>query len=195
MDLSRRANFSNAAALATAIILIYDPAEGVFQGKIQALEPLMQGDVLEKLYDWLVGGWSGFLHVLSHGRPNLRILDIGADTDGTTASVLACFSSKSGRSHYSRYIYTDVSSDFFKIAKKRFAYAINVKYAVLDISKDPIQQGFTAESYDLVLAVNVLHATPKIRDTLLNERKSLHPGGRLVLPELSPRMRFIHYIR
>ena len=51
VDLSRRAKSSNAAALATAIILIYESAEGIFQGKIQALESLMQGDVLEKLYD------------------------------------------------------------------------------------------------------------------------------------------------
>lgn len=195
MNLSRRAKSSNAAALATAIILIYGSAEGIFQSKTQALGPLIQGDVLEKLYDWLVGGWSGFLHVLSHGRPNLRILGIGAGTGGTTASVLACLTSKSGRSHCSRYTYTDVSSGFFKVAKERFAYATNVEYAVLDISKDPIQQGFTAGSYDLILAANVLHATPNIRDTLLDVRKSLHPDGRLVLPELSPRMRFINYIR
>ena len=34
MDLSRRAKSSNAAALATAIILIYESAEGIFQGKL-----------------------------------------------------------------------------------------------------------------------------------------------------------------
>ena len=193
-QLYREANSTNAAPLATAIVLIFDSAEGIYQGKIQALEPLMQGDVLEKLYDWLVGGWKSFLHVLSHGKPNLRILEIGAGTGGTTASVHACLVSESGRSNYSRYTYTDVSSGFFKAAKERFSHATNMDYAVLDISKDPIQQGFTAGSYDLILAANVLHATPRIRDTLMNVRKLLHPGGRLVLQELSPTMRCINYI-
>ena len=192
--LYQEANSTNATPLATAIILVFDSAEGIYQGRIQALEPLMQGGVLEKLYDWLVGGWKSFLHVLSHGKPNLRILEIGAGTGGTTASVLACLVSKSGRSNYSRYTYTDVSSGFFKAAKERFSHATNMEYAVLDISKDPIQQGFTAGSYDLILAANVLHATPKIRDTLMNVRNLLHPGGRLVLQELSPTMRCINYI-
>ena len=190
----REANSTDAAALATAIITIFKSTEGIYQGKIQALEPLMQGDVLEKLYDWLVGGWQSFLHVLSHGKPNLRILEIGAGTGGTTASVYACLVSKSGRSNYSKYTYTDVSSGFFKAAKERFSHATNLEYAVLDISKDPIQQGFTAGSYDLILAANVLHATPKIRDTLMNVRKLLHPKGHLVLQELSPTMRCINYI-
>lgn len=56
VDLSRRAKSSNAAALAPAIILIYESAEGIFQGEIEALKPMMQGDVPEKLYDWLVEG-------------------------------------------------------------------------------------------------------------------------------------------
>lgn len=193
-DLCQEAKSTDAAALATAINVILHSAEDVFQGKFQALEPLMQGDVLLKLYDWLVGDWRGFLHVLSHGKPNLRILEIGAGTGGTTASVLACLISKSGCSNYSKYTYTDVSPGFFNAAKERFGHASNMEYVVLDISKDPIEQGFVAESYDLILAANVLHATPKMKDTILNVQKLLHPDGRLVLQELSPTMRCINYI-
>ena len=45
--LYQEANSTNATPLAKAIILIFDSAEMLYQGKIRALEPLMQGDVLE----------------------------------------------------------------------------------------------------------------------------------------------------
>jgi NADPH:quinone reductase-like Zn-dependent oxidoreductase len=53
----------------------------------------------------------------------------------------------------------------------------------LDIEDDPVGQGFEAESYDVVLAVNVLHATRHISKTLENCRRLLKPGGNLVLGE------------
>lgn len=56
-------------------------------------------------------------------------------------------------------------------------------YNKLDISQDPLSQGLEAESYDVVLASNVLHATPDIVATLNNARAVLKPNGRLVLME------------
>lgn len=60
---------------------------------------------------------------------------------------------------------------------------------MLDITKDPIEQGFEAKSYDLIIASNVLHATPIIHDTLVNVRKLLAPRGYLFLQELCPTIR------
>ena len=194
LDVSREAKSTNATALATVIIRIFESAEGIFKGNTQALELLMQGTMLEKLYDWLVGDWKSFLRLLSHRKPDLKILEVGAGTGGTTASVLESLISTSGQPMYSKFTYTDVSLGFLSAAKERFGHAPKMDYAVLDISKDPVQQGFVAGSYDLILAANVLHATPKISDTLLNVKKLLHPRGRLLLQELSPTMRCINYI-
>lgn len=36
-----------------------------------------------------------------------------------------------------------------------FLDMINVRYQVLDISQDPIEQGFEPESYDLIIAASV----------------------------------------
>jgi SAM-dependent methyltransferase len=47
-------------------------------------------------------------------------------------------------------------------------------------------QGFSADSFDMVLAVNVLHATADIRLALRNIRPLLRPGGVLVLSEIAP---------
>ncbi|EJT76975.1 hypothetical protein GGTG_06889 [Gaeumannomyces tritici R3-111a-1] len=50
-------------------------------------------------------------------------------------------------------------------------------FATLDIESDPTDQGFEPESYDLVVAVNVLHATKSIKETLEHCFKLLRPGA------------------
>jgi NADPH:quinone reductase-like Zn-dependent oxidoreductase len=56
-------------------------------------------------------------------------------------------------------------------------------YKRFDIEVDPLEQGFTAESYDLVVASYCIHATRSLQDTLTNIRKVLKPGGTLMLIE------------
>lgn len=58
---------------------------------------------------------------------------------------------------------------------------------MLDISKDSLEQGVEAESFDLIIAYNVLHATKNLHETLSHVRKLMHPEGRLLLQELAPR--------
>lgn len=79
-------------------------------------------------------------------------------------------------------------------ARERFSEHDNMKYSVLDISKDPINQGFEAGSYDLIIAANVLHATPRLSETLRNVHKLLTPDGHLVLDELSSTIKWLNYI-
>lgn len=57
----------------------------------------------------------------------------------------------------------------------------------LDIRRDPTEQEFKAHSYDLVIASNVLHATPSLEETLKNVHKLLKPGGRLIVIEVAHR--------
>jgi SAM-dependent methyltransferase len=56
-------------------------------------------------------------------------------------------------------------------------------YKTLDITSDPASQGYQPHSYDLVVACNVLHATPEIMQTMANVRILLKSGGRLLLIE------------
>jgi hypothetical protein len=69
-----------------------------------------------------------------------------------------------------------------------------MEFQVLDISKCPIEQGFEEGSYDLILAANVLHATPSIKETLRNFRKLLHPQGHLLLQELDIQAKWMNFI-
>lgn len=58
-----------------------------------------------------------------------------------------------------------------------------VAFKVLDVEKDPIQQGYTEGAYDLVIAFSVLHATSSLERTLKNARRLLKPGGFLLVGE------------
>ena len=182
------------APVATGIKRISDNIELLFTGKADTLDILMQGDVLTSIYNVVSFGHGDFVRILSHTKPNLRVLEVGAGTGGTTVSILEDLVDKDGYPLYSLYSFTDVSAGFFPQAKERFSYASNMEYRVFDISRDPIEQGFEIESYDLILAPNVIHATPSLHETLCNLRPLLRPHGHLVLTELSAIVRAPNYI-
>ena len=186
---------TEAAAVATAIHRIFKQSIGIFQGSTDPLELLLEDNILTKVYDFMqLWEYSEFFELAAHYKPNLRILEIGAGTGGTTSTILPHLKSAYGERMYGSYTYTDISAGFFVAAKERFKDVSGMEYAILDISQDPISQGFEAESFDLVVACNVLHATPKLTDTLKNVRKLLHPRGRLLLQELSPSTKWINYV-
>jgi phospholipid N-methyltransferase len=95
------------------------------------------------------------MELLSHSNPTLRILEIGAGTGSITATILKHLKSPYGERMYSKYTYTDISAGFFVAAKQRFKDYVEIEYATLDISKDPIEQGFKEQSFDLIVAANV----------------------------------------
>ena len=62
----------------------------------------------------------------------------------------------------------------------------------LDISQDPLSQGFKKHSYDLIVASLVLHSTPSLDRALRHVRMLLKPGGYLIASELLP-TNYVHY--
>lgn len=99
-----------------------------------------------------------------------------------------------GKPIYSKYTYTDNSSASLADAKKRFQELPNTEYRVLDISKDPAEQGFENNEYDLIVATNAIHATKSLSESLANVRKLLAPNGRFLLQELHPQSKWINCI-
>ncbi|KAI1101771.1 hypothetical protein F4804DRAFT_334979 [Jackrogersella minutella] len=184
------------SALSIGIKRVLDHAAEIFTGTRETLDILMQGNLLAEIYNHTSFGYGDFVRLLSNSRPNLRILEVGAGTGGTTELILRDLVDEGGFPIYSVYTFTDVSSGFLVKARERFSYAPNMEYKVLDISRSPSEQGFEGGergSYDLILAANVVHATPFIKETLGNIKSLLKPDGMLVLTELLPTLRTANY--
>ncbi|KAL0940537.1 Lovastatin diketide synthase LovF 14 [Colletotrichum truncatum] len=189
---------SERTSLPIAVKRICDNIEDITSGKGQVLDVLMHDNELTKLYSHLSFDYGNFVKVVSHWRPTLRILEVGAGTGATTElivrSLLGSRQTKAGLPSYSTYTFTDISAGFFAQAKERFSYAPNMEYKVLDVSRDALSQGFEPASYDIVFAANVLHATPSLANTLTNLRTVLKPGGYIVITELCCLKRCAGYI-
>ncbi|KAG4429988.1 hypothetical protein IFR05_014525 [Cadophora sp. M221] len=185
---------SPVAAEATAIHRVSFNCDKIFEGESE-LELLLEDRVLHNLYDSLLvdSDSSGFVSLLAHKKPNLRVLEIGAGTGGATSTVLRALKSSSGEQAFSSYTYTDISAGFFADAKERFKEYSGLEFVVLDITKDPLEQGLEVGSFDLIVAWNVLHATSNLHQTLTNVRKLIHPHGYLLLQELDPLTKWINH--
>ena len=144
-------------APATAIWRAYDQAVDVFEGRTDYLDLLLRDGVLTGIYSWCNDIWEfkHLMQLLGHAQPQMRILEIGAGTGGLTAKFLEQLQSDFGERLYLKYTFTDISSGFFAQAKERFKDYEGIEYKALDISKDPLEQGFTAGEYDLIIASNV----------------------------------------
>jgi polyketide synthase PksM len=113
----------------------------------------------------------------------LRILEIGAGTGGTSASVLERLWDY--REHIAEYAYTDLSKAFLSHAREHYeSRAPYLSYKILDIERSPGEQGIEVGAYDMVIAANVLHATRNIRNTLRNAKAILRKNGILMLNEI-----------
>jgi len=116
----------------------------------------------------------------AHRYPHMNVLEIGAGTGGATKRIFK----KLGK-RFGSYTYTDISTGFFEKAREVFAEVESkMTFKALNIEKDPIEQGFTEGSYDLIVASLVLHATHVMEDTMRNVRRLLKPGGYLIMLEL-----------
>ncbi|MFY0578026.1 SDR family NAD(P)-dependent oxidoreductase [Cystobacter fuscus] len=113
----------------------------------------------------------------------IRILEVGAGTGGTAATVLSRLQPY-GR-HIGEYCYTDLSRAFLIHGTQQFGAANPfLSCKIFDASKPLAAQGLEEGTYDLIIATNVLHATKDIRESLRNSKALLKPGGVIVVNEI-----------
>ncbi|WP_222184980.1 KR domain-containing protein, partial [Geminicoccus harenae] len=122
----------------------------------------------------------GVAQAADPARP-VRILEIGAGTGALLDALRARV--PAGRF---RYDFTDISPAFLSQAAERFG-AEAARFVPLDIERDPAAQDFLPDSYDLVVAGNVLHATRDLAASLAHAQSLLAPGGILLLLEAARR--------
>ncbi len=117
----------------------------------------------------------------------VRILEVGGGTGATTTAVLEALRSQNRDFNYT---FTDISPAFVSRAKTTFAEHRQLRFEVFDASRDPKEQGFEPGSFDLIIAANVIHATPDLSQTLGHLRSLLGPGGQAMLLEATTKERF-----
>ncbi|MFD5654246.1 amino acid adenylation domain-containing protein [Streptomyces sp. NPDC127039] len=117
---------------------------------------------------------------LRHGPDHgpLRVLEVGAGVGGTSAAAFEALADQDVE-----YLFTDVSPFFLNGARERFRDVPRVDYGVYDMNADPRAQGLAPNSFDVILAANVLH-NARDADTMLGRlRELLAPGGWLLFTE------------
>ncbi|MFG3259815.1 amino acid adenylation domain-containing protein [Streptomyces sp. NPDC048172] len=112
-------------------------------------------------------------------RP-LRVLEIGAGVGATTRELVPALAPSEPD-----YLFTDVSQFFLTTAREEYADRPWMRFGLFDINADHRAQGYGAQSFDLIVAANVLHNARHIGRTLDRLRELLAPGGWLVLTELT----------
>ena len=163
-------------------------AKALLHGEVNPLDLLFPGgdwSVAEALYEHnpmsrhvnalaasLVRDWAA----ATEGP--LRVLEIGAGIGSATAALLPVLPVER-----TRYLFTDVSAFFHPGARRKFAAFPFVRYGVLDALRDPLAQGFLPQSFDLIVAANVMHNAADPAAALARLRPLLADGGRLVLIE------------
>lgn len=159
----------------------------VIHGQTTILEHLLPNNLLDNYYVNALGfpqfsKWlARMAGQIAHRYPRMNILEIGAGTGGATKSIL-----KQIDQDFSSYTFTDISNGFFEKAREAFkAHEGKMTFKALDIEKDIPTQGFNENSYDLIVASFVMHATSKLEHAMQNVRRLLKPGGFVLLAEVT----------
>ncbi|KAL5050934.1 hypothetical protein BDW71DRAFT_215073 [Aspergillus fruticulosus] len=183
-------------AIGEAVLAVYENCAALAVGETTGIDVLMANEGLKTYYynGQELSDWSRFLPILGHNNPRLRVIEIGAGTGAATACALKLLQTHEGVRLYSQYYFTDISPGFMVAAQEQFQHHDGIEYKVLDITKDPQEQGFVPHTFDLVIASNVLHATPILRETLQRVHQLLVPNGWLLLHELHTDLKVTNFL-
>ena len=107
-----------------------------------------------------------------------RVLEVGGGTAASTNYLLPALDGL-----IESYVWTDLGPSFVKAARREFGERALIEFQSLDLERDPMEQGLDPQSFDIVIASNVFHATSDLRKTIAHVRSLLRPGGVLLLAE------------
>ncbi|SCV48701.1 related to polyketide synthase [Fusarium fujikuroi] len=110
---------------------------------------------------------------ICHRYPAMKMIEVGA---GFGSGLRDALINAAGKRRYASYTVTNTVEPSDNDSKLIFK--------LLDIDKDPVQQGFVEASYDLVIATTS-YSTNVSQETVINARKLLRPGGFLLLVALT----------
>ncbi|HAT8890249.1 TPA: SDR family NAD(P)-dependent oxidoreductase [Legionella pneumophila subsp. pneumophila] len=152
----------------------------------QVIFPSGQTELVESFYkghssaDFANVALARELRILIDQNRKLRILEVGAGSGATTVELLSQLKPQDQVG----YTFTDISQALVNKARSRLSspYA-NMNFCALNI--DDIKSGHPFENqFDVIIATNVIHATPSIVETLQKLKRCLNDQGTLLVNEL-----------
>ena len=159
-----------------------NPLETLFPGgSFETAEFLYQNWALPRYFNGILqSALESMAQAAARDGRSLRILEVGAGTGSTTASVLPALSGVEAE-----YWFTDLSDLFLARAERKFSDYPFVRYQVFDLDRSPDEQGVPTHAFDVVVAANVLHATSDLGCTLERVKSLLTSGGLLLAYEVT----------
>ncbi|WP_143847062.1 SDR family NAD(P)-dependent oxidoreductase [Nocardiopsis sp. JB363] len=156
-----------------------EPTEIMFPGSsMRLVNAVYQGDVVADGLNDLVR--RALETRLASTSDRIRVVEVGAGTGGTTQALVPVLRREWDRIDY---VYTDLSAGFLRHGRRMLDELDNVEFRRMDVAASPAWQGFASGAADVVVAANVLHATPDLRAAVRHTAELLRPGGWLVLLE------------
>lgn len=153
-----------------------DPLTVMFpEGSFELVEPIYRDNPLADYFNRAVADVVARFVALRGDRP-VRVLEIGAGTGSTAQFVLPVL-----RDRNASYVFTDLSYAFLNKARRRFAEYPFVRYEIFNVEKPPASD----ETFDIVVATNVIHATADLPGVVRNVRERMAPGGIFILNEIT----------
>jgi hypothetical protein len=188
-----RIELASLLKLANKISMVSD---GLVEGNVSPEVVGNPGETLFNLYKSLslTAGYTYFFSLLGHSNPMMRVLTVGLGNRFAVTQALCGLTSNNGTPMYSKYTVTDRSENCISCAKEELSWAPGIEYRLLDIARDPIEQGFEAESYDLVVASDAFDADMPLSPSLKNIFTLLAPGGRLFYQGVFSTMPLVTYV-
>ncbi len=171
-----------------------DNLTAVLTGELQALElfsqeslstttgenSIVQESPVMQYYNMIARATMQQVVTLLPPLVKLNILEIGGGTGYTTSAIMPILPLKQ-----TQYTFTDISRLLVDLAKQKFSEYPFIQYQSLDIEQSPQEQGYERHSFDMVIAINVLHVTRNIEETLTHVRSLLAPSGLLLIWEIT----------
>nr|AKA59495.1 polyketide synthase [uncultured bacterium AZ_379] len=132
------------------------------------------------------------IRAAASGRRHFRILEVGGGHGAFASRLFDNWNDCNGVSYH----FTDVSPLFVNQARERMAAAgVNeVHFGTLDITRDPVEQGFPAGAFDAIVGYNVIHVAPSLSECIARLGRLLAPDGWLCLVELTKASPWVHMV-
>ena len=122
------------------------------------------------------------------GAADTRILEVGGGTGATTQYIFNTLDN-STHSALSEYLFTDISPLLVRRAQQKFLDWKCFHSKTFNLEQSAKEQGI-AGTFNVIVAVNVIHATSDITATVNSLKRLLSPDGTLVMVEVIGKQRW-----